>query len=90
MAYSRDYLRQRILEFIKSEIQDKTVPLSMDTPIESIKIDSIDVIHVVFKAEEEFKIEVALSNDVSYATVGEFVDALISFIPQDQIEETQN
>ena len=88
LAYSKDQLRQKILVFIRSEIQDKTVPITMDTPIESIKIDSIDVIHVVFKVEEEFKTDVSLSNDVSYATVGEFVDALIAFVPKNQVEES--
>jgi acyl carrier protein len=87
LAYTRDDLRQKILGFIHSEIQDKTAPLAMDTPIEAVTIDSIDVIHVVFKVEEEFKTEVSLSNDVSYATVGEFVDALIAFVPREQIED---
>ncbi|HVB88894.1 MAG TPA: acyl carrier protein [Beijerinckiaceae bacterium] len=81
MAYSKEFIQQKILGFIRSEIQDKTVPLELDTPIESIKIDSIDVINVIFKVEEEFKAEVTLSNDVSYSTVGQFVDALMAFIP---------
>lgn len=84
MAYSREFLQRRILEFIRSEIQDKAVPMEMDTPIEAIKIDSIDVINVIFKVEEEFKTDVTLSNDVSYATVGGFVDALIAFIPNQE------
>ena len=81
MVNSKESLQQQILGFIRSEIQDKTVPLELDTPIEAIKIDSIDVIHVIFKVEETFKTEVKLSNDISYATVGQFVDALIKFIP---------
>lgn len=81
LAYSKEFLQQKILGFIRSEIQDKTVTMEMNTPIEAIKIDSIDVIHVIFKVEEEFKAEVTLSNEVTYATVGEFVNALIEFIP---------
>jgi acyl carrier protein len=87
LAHTKDEIRQKILGFIRSEIQDKTVPLALDTPIEAVKIDSIDVIHVVFKVEEEFTTEVSLSNDVSYTTVGEFVDALIGFIPREQITD---
>jgi acyl carrier protein len=85
LSYTKADIQEKILGFIRSEIQDKSIPLALDTPIDSTKIDSIDVIHVIFKVEEEFKAEVSLSNDVSYATVGEFIDALMGFIPADQI-----
>ena len=87
LAYTKDEIREKILGFIRSEIQDKTVAVGLDTAIEAIKIDSIDVIHVVFKVEEEFKAEVSLSNEVTYKTVGEFVDALLAFVPADQIAD---
>jgi acyl carrier protein len=85
LSHTKAEIQEKILGFIRSEIADKTTPVALDTPIDAANIDSIDVIHVIFKVEEEFKTEVSLSNDVSYATVGEFVDALIRFIPPDQM-----
>lgn len=72
------------LGFIRAEIQDKTAPIELDTPIEAVRIVSIDIIRVLFKVEEEFETDVTLSKDVSYATVGEFIDALIQSIPDRQ------
>jgi acyl carrier protein len=53
----------------------------MDTPIAMLKIDSIDVIHVVFKVEEEFNATIDLPPDAKFETVGDFVRALTEFIP---------
>ncbi len=88
-AYRRDgmtedhaYYCSKVLEFIRSEIQDKTTEFDMNTPIEGVKIDSIDVIHVIFKVEEEFGVSVNLPQDAAYKTVGDFVEAIVQFIPQ--------
>ena len=80
MAYNREVICSKILEFIRSEIQDKTVQFDMDTPIDKIKIDSIDVIHVIFKVEEEFNTSIDLQQDNQYKTVGDFVNALVDFV----------
>ena len=81
MAYEREATCAKILEFIRSEIQDKTIPFDMETPIEGVKIDSIDIIHVIFKVEEEFGATVDLPQDGKYSTVGDFVEAVLKFIP---------
>ena len=81
MANDRDMICARIIDFIHSENQDKTIEFDMDTPIESIKIDSIDVINVIFKVEEEFKAVVDLPQDAKFITVGDFVRALAAFVP---------
>lgn len=70
--------------FMRAEMQDKSIEFSMDTPLEGVKIDSIDVIHVIFKVEEEYGATVDMAPDAKFATVGEFVNALIDFIPADK------
>ncbi len=81
MAEEQNGINSKILEFIHSEIQDKSAVFDMDTPISSVKIDSIDVIHVVFKVEEEFNTTIDLPQDSKFETVGDFVRALTKFIP---------
>lgn len=70
----------RIIQFIREEVQDKSVDITMDTPVESVKMDSIDVIHVVFKAEEEFKVEIDLDTSTKYETIGDLVRPIIERI----------
>jgi acyl carrier protein len=83
LALDRDACIAKILGFIRSEIQDKSIEFDMNTSIEGVKIDSIDVIHVIFKVEEEFGCTVDLPQDSKFATVGDFVEALLKFIPPD-------
>lgn len=75
-------LDRRILSFIQKEIQDKTAVLTRATRRDDVAIDSIDVVNVVFAIEEEFDVEVALSSDMRFDTVGDLLDALIAFIPE--------
>jgi acyl carrier protein len=80
----REALQQKILSFLQSEIQDKAVMLSMQTPLDSVAIDSVDILHVLFKVEEEFKIEIQFSPDNRFSTVGDIVHALTDLIPPPQ------
>ncbi|HEV2571414.1 acyl carrier protein [Methylocella sp. CPCC 101449] len=84
MPETRAEIAERIMGFMRSEMQDKSIEFSMDTPLEGVKIDSIDVIHVIFKVEEEYGATVDMAPDSKFATVGEFVNALIDFIPADK------
>lgn len=78
---TRDELCARIIKFISEEVQEKSVPITMDTPIDQVKMDSIDVIHVIFKAEEEFKVEIDVDTTTRYETIGDFVRPLMAQIP---------
>ena len=73
-------LCDRIIQFIREEVQEKSVDITMDTPIDAVKMDSIDIIHVVFKAEEEFKIAIDLDTTTKYETIGDLVRPIIELI----------
>ena len=77
-------LEQQIITFIQKEVQDKSAVLTRDTRRDEVAIDSIDVVNVVFAVEEKYDIEVDLTPDAKFETVGELVDALISFIPEEK------
>ncbi len=77
-------LDRRIIEFIQKEIQDKSVVLTRETRREDVAIDSIDIVNVVFAIEEEFDIEVNLTPDAKFDTVGELIDTLTGFIPEEK------
>jgi acyl carrier protein len=81
-------LENRIIAFIQKEIQDKSAVLTRDTRRDQVTIDSIDVVNVVFAVEEAFDIEVNLMSDAKFDTVGDLVDALIAFIPEEKRRPT--
>lgn len=77
----REAIAKKILTFLQEEIQDKTIVLSMDTPTDQVVIDSIDIVRVIFKIEEEFGSEIAFAPDANHKTVGDVVNALIDLMP---------
>ncbi len=77
-------VESRIIAFIQKEIQDKSVVLTRDTRRDEVAIDSIDVVNVVFAIEEEFDVEIDLTPDAKFETVGDLIDTLISFIPAER------
>jgi acyl carrier protein len=78
---SRSDLSERIIEFIRAELRDKTTEITRDTPIESIHIDSLDVIEVLYKFEDEFNVSINLSPNSKFLTVGEFIDSVLDQVP---------
>jgi acyl carrier protein len=78
----RDAIAKKILGFLQEEIQDKTIVLTMDTPTDQVAIDSIDIVRVIFKIEEEFGSEIAFAPDAGHKSVGDVVFALIDLIPE--------
>lgn len=82
MALSRTELINRILEVIRSESQDKTAEITLDTTIEGVHIDSVDVINILFQLEDEFKVTIDMDlQALQPKTVGDLVNALIEYIP---------
>lgn len=77
-------LERRIIEFIQKEIQDKSAVLTRETRRDEVAIDSIDIVNVIFAIEEEYDIEITLTPDAKFTTVGDLVDTLISFLPEDK------
>lgn len=81
MALSRDELIEHVLEVIRSECQNQAVEINMDTAVESVNLDSIDVINILFLLEDEYKINIDLNIQAKPATIGELVNTLVEFIP---------
>lgn len=83
----RAVLEQQLLDILRTELPDKNVAFSMDTPRDQVDIDSLAIIQTVFKAEEQFGISIDLMNNAEYNTVGDFVNAVIACFPKGRVED---
>jgi len=72
--------QEKILSFIQSEIANKDIKLSLETRLDAVEIDSIDILNVLFKIEEEYGIEVQIPVEQNFETVGALINALIERI----------
>jgi acyl carrier protein len=84
VALSRSELAENILEVVRSESQDQSVQITMDTLIKDVSIDSVDVINILFRLEDEYKVSIDLDVQAQPEKVGDLVNALIEFIPHDE------
>jgi acyl carrier protein len=79
--FTRQELRDQLIEIIRSELPDKTVVLTMETRGDAVDIDSLAIIQTVFKVEEHFGITVPVATDTPFETVGDLVNKLIECFP---------
>lgn len=82
VASSRDQIIENILEIVQSESQQTGLAITMDTPVKEVGIDSVDVINILFRLEDEYGVSIDLDIQSQPETVGDLVNALIEFIPQ--------
>lgn len=77
-------LDRQIIELLQKEMLDKSVVLTRETRRDEVSIDSIDIVNVVFAIEEKYDVEVELTPRDRFDTVGDLIDALAAFIPEDK------
>jgi acyl carrier protein len=69
-----------LLDIIKSHAVGLTAPLTRDTPIGDLGIDSFAVVEIIYEVEEKLKIEVPFNANqnpfTDMKTVGDLVDAV--------------
>lgn len=66
-----EVLRQIIADKFEKDPEE----IAMDTTLENLQIDSLDIFDVIFEAEERFGIRVP-NEDVAISTVGEVVELI--------------
>jgi acyl carrier protein len=74
----------QIMALLRNEIQDKDAILTRETRRDEIAIDSIDIVNVVFAVEEKYDVEINLTPQARFETVGDLIDALVAFIPEEK------
>jgi acyl carrier protein len=84
VALTREKLVEHVLDIVRSEAPRQDVAINLDTPVESVNIDSIDLINILFRLEDEYKVTIEMDIQDRPETVGELINALITFIPHDK------
>ena len=75
--------RENILEILAKIMQTSVDSIDLSTKISDIDINSLDVVEMVMKIEDQFNVDLPIPDDVSYAkTVGDLVDALEQMIKE--------
>lgn len=80
----RAEIREKVVALTRAELKPRHVEFVDMTPCADIDVDSIDVIHILFRVEEEYGITIGVLSQESFTTMGEFFDLIV-----DRILETK-
>jgi acyl carrier protein len=73
-------LDDELLDLIAQEALTDRANLSREATLESIGLDSVDLVSVIFAIEEKYHIEISEDAFAKNGTLGEFVDTLAALI----------
>lgn len=67
-----------VVELVASKVRNKQGPLQMSDALESLGLESLDVLELTFAIEEKFNIEIPFNANTQFdfKTVGELVHAV--------------
>lgn len=73
---SRSDLQERILAVVREEKTLPDIPLTSDTALADLGIDSLDALNILFALEEAFSVSIPEEDSRAIRTVGDLVDAI--------------
>jgi len=77
-------IEKPLLEIIKEHAVGLTAPLTRETPIADLGIDSFSIVEIIYEVEEKLEVEVPFNANENpfgdMSTVGDLVDALQKLI----------
>lgn len=80
-----DEVTTKIVEILKKNMKDPSKPVSRETPLRDLDIESLDLAVIVFDIEDTFGIEIPYNANEeveAFATVGSVVDRVKSIIAE--------
>ncbi len=80
-----DDVADKIIEILRKNMKDPTKPVTLDTPLSELEIESLDLAVIVFDIEDTFGIEIPYNANEeveAFATVGSVVDRVKSIIAE--------
>lgn len=78
-----DDVASAVIEILRNSMKNKEQPITLDTPLADLAIESIDLAVIVFEIEDKFNIEIPYNaNDEvdAFKTVGAVVERVKSVI----------
>lgn len=75
-----DMIRRRVIDFTREELAPRQIEFDDTTPYADIDVDSIDVIQIIFRLEEEFNVEINTPSYSSVDTMGDLFDLIVESI----------
>ena len=81
MTIGDSKLTDHVLAVIKGEIPPQDIEIGMETSTSEVKIDSLDVVNILFKLEDEFRCNIEIDIHEPPKTIGDLVRSIVKFLP---------
>ena len=80
LEIDRELLEKEIISLIQKETQNQKATLTMETLMENLAIDSLEMTYVLFQVEEKYNCKLTLFTEIHPRTVGDMVDAIVEAV----------
>ena len=82
-----------VIELVSGKVRNKQGPLQMSDALESLGLESLDVLELTFAIEEKFNIEIPFNANeagtagISFTTAGDVIDAVAQLVAEQKGEK---
>jgi acyl carrier protein len=75
-------LEEKLIDIVKKQLTIKNVSINLDSKFKDINADSLDIVEIALKVEDEFDIEIPEDNAENIETIRDVVEIVRHLIEQ--------
>jgi acyl carrier protein len=77
-----DNLEEKLIDMVKKQLTIKNVSVNLDSNFKDINADSLDIVEIALKVEDEFNIEIPEDSAENIETIRDVVNIVRHLIEQ--------
>jgi acyl carrier protein len=77
-----DNLEEKLIDMVKKQLTIKNVSVNLDSNFKDINADSLDIVEIALKVEDEFNIEIPEDSAENIETIRDVVNIVRQLIEQ--------
>lgn len=77
-----DHIEEKLIEIVKNQLTIKNISINLDSKFKDINADSLDIVEIALKVEEEFDIEIPEDSAENIETVKDVVEIVRQLVKE--------
>jgi acyl carrier protein len=79
-----DHIEEKLIEIVKKQLTIKNISVNLDSKFKDINADSLDIVEIALKVEEEFDIEIPEDSAENIELVKDVVEIVRQLVKEQQ------
>lgn len=77
-----DHIEEKLIEIVKKQLTIKNISVNLDSKFKDINADSLDIVEIALKVEEEFDIEIPEDSAENIESVKDVVEIVRQLVKE--------